>query len=152
MSGDREALVSSERPRAWRYSYAAGPVRSRFLLELKDKQRIMGTKCHSCNRIYVPAKPICIACLSELNEWVEVSNIGTVLTYTVVTRPELCHKLPTPFIYGIIQLDGADTSLTHFLSEVDEKDLKIGMRVKAVFQEEREGSILDIKHFKPLPT
>ena len=150
MLGSTESLVSSERPRAWRYSYAAGPVRSRFLLELRDKQRIMGTRCPSCKRVYVPAKPNCIVCLSELNDWVEVGNKGTVLTYTVVTQPEPSHKLPAPFIYSIIQLDGADTSLTHFLGEVDEKDLKIGMRVEAVFQKVREGNILDIKYFKPV--
>jgi len=39
------------------------------------------------------------------------------------------------------------------LGEVDNPDeLKIGMRVKAVFKEkkDREGSILDIKYFKPI--
>ena len=150
MLHDAEALVSTERPRIWRYTYSAGPVRSRFLLELRDNRRIMGTRCPDCNRVYVPAKPTCIACFSELDEWVEVSNKGTVLTYTVVARPAPCHKRAAPFAYGIIRLDGADTGITHFLGEVDHKDLKIGMRVEAVFQETREGSILDIKYFKPL--
>lgn len=150
MLQDTQALVSSERPRIWRYTYAAGPVRSRFLLELKDNQRIMGTRCPSCNRVYVPARPTCVACLSELDEWVEVGPKGTLLTYTVVAQPAPCHKKPPPFIYGIIQLDGADTGITHFVGEVDHKDLKIGMRVEAVFQKVREGNILDIKYFKPL--
>jgi len=110
----------------------------------------MGTKCPSCERVYVPARPTCITCLGELKDWVEVSTIGTVLSYTVVHHPEPCHKFPTPFVFGLIQLDGADTSLMHFLGEFDEKDLKIGLRVEAVFQEKREGSILDIKHFKPI--
>lgn len=150
MLQDTEALVSSERPRIWRYTYAAGRVRSRFLLELKDYQRIMGTRCPSCNRVYVPARPTCIVCLAELNEWVELSNKGTVLTYTVVSHPSPCHKAEVPFIYGIIQLDGADTGMTHFLGEVDHEDLKIGMRVEAVFRKVREGNILDIQYFKPI--
>jgi uncharacterized OB-fold protein len=145
-----EALVSSERPRIWRYTYAAGPVRSRFLLELRDKQRIMGTRCPSCNRVYVPAKPTCIVCLGALDEWVVASNRGTVLTYTVVSQPGPSHKRAVPFIYCIVQLDGADTGMAHFLGEVDHGDLRVGMRVEAVFQEAREGSILDIKYFKPL--
>jgi uncharacterized OB-fold protein len=150
MLQDREALVSSERPRTWRYTYAAGRVRSRFLLELKDYQKITGTRCPCCKRVYVPARPICFGCLTELNEWVELSDKGTVLTYTVVSQPSPCHKVEVPFIYGIIQLDGADTGITHFLGEVDHEDLKIGMRVKAVFQKAREGSILDIQYFKPI--
>jgi uncharacterized OB-fold protein len=144
-----EPLVSNERPRIWRYTYTAGPVRSRFLLGLRDHKKIMGVKCPSCNRVFVPAKPTCFICLRELNEWVEVSSMGTVLTYSVVAQKAPCHKMTAPFIYGVIQLDGADTGLVHFLGEVDPDDLRIGMRVQAVFQEMREGSILDIKYFKP---
>lgn len=36
------------------------------------------------------------------------------------------------------------------LGEVDFDQLKIGMKVQAVFKEERVGNILDIKYFKPL--
>jgi len=36
------------------------------------------------------------------------------------------------------------------LGDVDLQDVKIGMRLQAVFKEEREASILDIKYFKPL--
>lgn len=150
MLENTEALVSSERPRIWRYTYAAGPVRSRFLLELKDNRRIMGTRCPSCGRVYVPAKPTCIACLSELDDWVEVSDKGTVVSYTAVSRPAPSHEVQRPFIYGIIQLDGADTCMTHFLGEVDKEDLSVGMRVVAVFQDVRQGNILDIKYFKPV--
>jgi uncharacterized OB-fold protein len=55
-----------------------------------------------------------------------------------------------PLVYGIIQLDGADTGLVHMLGEVEPEQLRIGMRVQAVFKEERVASILDIKYFKPL--
>jgi uncharacterized OB-fold protein len=37
------------------------------------------------------------------------------------------------------------------LGEVDLDNIKIGMRVKAVFREdERKGNILDINYFKPV--
>jgi uncharacterized OB-fold protein len=36
------------------------------------------------------------------------------------------------------------------LGEVDPEQLRVGMRVQAVFKEKREASILDIKYFKPL--
>jgi uncharacterized OB-fold protein len=58
----------------------------------------------------------------------------------------------TPIVYGIVQLDGADTGFVHMLGEVDPEKLKVGTMVKAVFKskKERQGSILDIKYFKPL--
>lgn len=36
------------------------------------------------------------------------------------------------------------------LGEIDPEQIRIGMRVQAVFKDEREASILDIKYFKPL--
>ena len=47
------------------------------------------------------------------------------------------------------QLDGADAGLVHFINEIKPEDVKIGMRVEALFKEDRIGSILDIKYFKP---
>jgi uncharacterized OB-fold protein len=58
--------------------------------------------------------------------------------------------MATPIVYGVIQLDGADTGFVHMLGEVDSEQLRIGMRVQAVFKEKREASILDIKYFKLL--
>jgi len=131
-------------------SYSAGAVGSRFLIEMRDKKRIMGMRCPTCNRVYVPARSICKDCFGQLDEWVEVSDKGTVLTYTVCHQPNPVQPVEPPLVYGIIQLDGADTGFVHMLGEVDHEQLRIGMRVQAVFKEQREASILDIKHFKPL--
>lgn len=131
-------------------TYSAGAVGSRFLIELRDKKRIMGTRCPTCNRVYVPARSICKDCFGQLDEWAEVSDKGTLLTYSVCHQASPVQPVEPPIIYGIVQLDGADTGFVHMLGEVDPEQLRIGMRVRAVFKGEREGSILDIKYFKPL--
>jgi hypothetical protein len=131
-------------------NYSAGAVGSRFLIELRDNKRIMGIRCPTCNRVYVPARSVCKDCFAQLNEWVEVSDKGTLLTYTVCQQPNRVQPMATPIVYGVIQLDGADTGFVHMLGEVDPEQLRIGMRVQAVFKEKREASILDIKYFKPL--
>lgn len=133
-------------------TYSAGAVGSRFLIELRDNERIMGTRCPTCNRVYVPARSVCKDCFGQLDEWVEVSDKGTVLTYSVCHQPNPVQPMEPPIIYGIVQLDGADTGFVHMLGEVDPEQLKAGMKVKAVFKvkEERVASILDIKYFKPL--
>jgi len=130
--------------------YYAGPVGSRFFIELRDNKRIMGIKCPACNRVYVPPRSTCKVCFSKLEEWVEVSQEGTLLTYTVAYQPSPVQPVEPPVAYGIVHLDGADTGFVHLLGEVDFDQLRIGMRVQAVFKEEREGNILDIKYFKPL--
>ncbi len=131
-------------------TYSAGAVGSRFLIELRDKKRIMGTRCPACNRVYVPARSICKDCFGQLDEWVKVSDRGTVLTYAVDHESKPIQPMATPIVYGIIQLDGADTGFVHMLGEVDPDQLRVGMKVQAVFKEERVGNILDIKYFKPL--
>ncbi len=131
-------------------TYSAGAVGSRFLIALRDKKRIMGTRCATCNRVYVPARSICKDCYGQLDELVEVSDKGTLLTYTVCNQPNPVQPVESPVVYGIIQLDGADTGFVHMLGEIDPEQIRIGMRVQAVFKEEREASILDIKYFKQL--
>jgi len=150
MSENIKPLIATERPRFWRYSYAAGPVRSKFLIEIRDNKKLLGTKCPECGRVYLPARATCIKCFVDMDEWVEVSYRGTLMSYTIVYQPLEIHPVETPFAYGIIQLDGADTGLAHMLGEIDFKDINVGMRLKVVFKDERVGDIRDIKYFKPV--
>jgi len=133
-------------------TYYAGMVGSRFLIELRDNKRIMGIKCPTCNQVYVPPRSTCKHCFGKLSELVEVSQKGTLLTYAVAYQPNPVQPVGPPVVYGIVQLDGADTGFVHMLGEVDPEQLKVGMKVKAVFKvkKERHASILDIKYFKPL--
>ncbi|MCL5935421.1 MAG: OB-fold domain-containing protein, partial [Firmicutes bacterium] len=62
-----------------------------------------------------------------------------------------------PWASGLVRLDGADTAMLHFIGGVDLTDInkareliKIGTRVRAVWNEERKGIITDIRHFKPV--
>src|SRR3990167_1796883 len=57
---------------------------------------------------------------------------------------------PVPFGMGLIQLDGADTTLNHYLDETDLGRLRLGLRVDAVFKEPREGNMGDIRLFRVL--
>ena len=67
--------------------------------------------------------------------------------------------MPTkaPFINSVIRLDGADCAFLHLLggfemTNIDavRKIVKNGMRVKAVWNKEKNGEIMDIKYFEPV--
>jgi len=132
------------------YKTFVGALASKFFSELRDNKKILGIRCPQCKLVYMPPRAVCGKCFAKLDEWVELSDKGTVLTYTVVNYKEPMHPMGPPFAYGIIQLDGADTGLLHCIFGVDPSKLKIGMRVQAVFKEKREGNMLDIKYFRPL--
>jgi uncharacterized OB-fold protein len=134
-------------------TFSAGAVGSKFLITLRDKGQIMGTRCPKCDKVYVPARSVCGDCFTQIKEWVRVSDKGTVLTYAIDpgSKPVI-QPVEPPIIYAVIQLDGADTALVHMLSQVELEHLEVGMKVQAVFKKkaERQASILDIKYFKPI--
>lgn len=134
--------------------YTAGIAGERFLREIKDDARILGTRCPACDLIYVPAAMFCERCFAELDEWVEVPSRGTVFTYTVLYRDLDDRPLDPPAVLAYVKLDGSDGGLVHYLDEIDPETVHIGMEVEAAFKgaAERTGSILDITHFRPVET
>jgi hypothetical protein len=130
------------------YTWSVGEVGSRFFAELRDNRKIFGKNCPACKKVLVPARKICGHCSRQTEDWVEVRDEGTVLTFTVVRYPSDVQPLKPPFGYGIIKLDGADTGMTHLLYGSDPSKWRTGMRVKAVFKEKRAGNILDISYFR----
>ena len=138
------------------YRWALGPVFTRFFEEFKDK-KIMGTRCPKCNRVLVPARRFCPRCFEDTTEWVQVSDRGTIKTWSLITFEFSGQPKKPPYLQGLVDLDGADTALAHFIGGVDLSDLekvkdkvKIGMRVEAKWRDERQGNIHDIEYFEPI--
>ena len=132
------------------YAWQAGETASRFLLSLKNETKFVGKKCAKCTKVLVPPRKSCPYCFVETAEWVDVSDEGVVEAFTIVRRDTGIMPMKPPFAYAVIKLDGADTGLVHLLAEVELGEVKEGLRVKAVFDEERTGKMLDVKYFKPV--
>jgi uncharacterized OB-fold protein len=83
---------------------------------------------------------------------VNVSDEGTVITFSIARRQfaSIPKDRKVPVIWALVKLDGADTAMLHYLDEVKPEDVTIGMRVQAVYSNERAGTIRDISHFKPV--
>jgi len=138
---------------AWRYG--ASWYFAEFIRALRDERRLLGLRCPVCGRVYLPPRPVCGNCHAELREWVEVQDSGTVractIVHTPIIDPTTGQPRPTPYGMALIQLDGADTTLNHYLVENDPAQLRIGMRVQAVWRAERKGTLNDIIHFRESP-
>ena len=132
------------------YKWYVGEVGSRFLTALRDDKEIWGIRCPECRKVYVPPVKNCGECFALTDEWVRVEETGTLEAFTVVRYAHAMQPVEPPFAYGLIRLDGADGALPHLIGEADLDELKAGMRLKAIFADERKGSILDIKHFAPI--
>ena len=134
---------------AWRY--ASGAAMERFCAGLTER-RIRALRCDGCGRRILPPRPLCGDCNLPLHDWVDVADEGTVQAWTVVHVPILDARTgqprPVPYGMALIRLDGADTTLNHFLAEADPAALRIGLRVRAVWREQCLGAMDDIAHFE----
>jgi len=133
------------------YWWTVGSTLSKWYVQLRDDGEIWANRCPTCEMVFVPPKIKCINCYKDCSEWVKLPGTGTVETFTVVNYKEPgIHPKKAPFVYGVVKMDGADTSLVHFIEGVKPAKVKVGMRVEAVLAKERQGNILDIKHFRPI--
>jgi len=131
--------------------YFAGRVGSKFIISLRDENKILGVKCNTCNKVYVPPREYCEKCLEKLDEnWIELGGEGVITNYTIVNYNDKHLPRRAPYILAMIKVDGADTPFAHIVEGIAPEDVKIGMRVKAFFADNTTNTILDLDHFEPL--
>jgi len=138
------------------YKFAVGPVFNRFYEGLKDG-KILGNRCPECGKVLVPARTFCPGCFVDMDEWVEVSHEGEVVSWTFTEADFFGMPADPPFIGSLIRLDGTDCDFLHLLGGVDltvldvvKERIRPKTRVKAVWEAERKGHLLDIKYFEPV--
>ncbi|NIQ40115.1 MAG: nucleic acid-binding protein [Proteobacteria bacterium] len=134
------------------YVYTLGRAGEKFFRQIING-KIFGTRCDSCNVNYVPPRTYCEKCFDRLEDhYLEVGTKGAVHTFTQCYETFDGKKKKNPSIVAMIRIDGTQGGLVHWLGETDFEKVHIGMPVEAVFKakKDREGSILDIKYFRPL--
>lgn len=141
--------VTHEMDLTW--AYASGDAMEKFCADLMDR-RISALKCPSCERRYLPPRPFCGRCCVRMDEWVPVKDEGVLEAWTVMYLPIVDGRTgkmrDAPYGMGLIRLDGADTTLNHYLAECDPDKLRVGLRVCAVWRDDAKGAMDDILHFK----
>jgi hypothetical protein len=132
--------------------YTVGVAGERFFRELKERGRLLGTRCAACNLIYLPPRIYCERCLAGLSEWVPVPGRGVVHTFTIAHQDLEGRPLDPPHLLALVRLEGAHGGLVHRLGEVEPAQVRIGLAVEMVLKppRQRKGSILDIRYFRPM--
>ena len=110
------ALIESHEPPlsaplrfSFDYTRSVGPTLSSFFTALRSR-RILGVR-GTDGRVLVPAAEYDPVTYAPLSEMVEVSSVGTVLSWTWQPEPLDGQPLDRPFAWALIKLDGADTAL-----------------------------------------
>ncbi len=145
MAGTTEALVA---PHVLEYTYtrSTGPIIGAFMTGLRDR-KILGVR-GADGRVLVPPAEYDPVTSAELDELVEVADVGTVATWAWNDRPLEGQPLTKPFAWALVRLDGADTGLLAAVDVADAAQMRTGMRVRARWADERVGAITDLACFE----
>jgi len=132
------------------YVYAASPEESAFYRGIAEG-RILGQRCPTCEKVYVPPRSACPDDGTPTVEEVELSHEGTVTTFCIVNVPFLGQKIKPPYVSAYVLLDGADIAILHLILDIAADEVRMGMRVKAVWKPRDEWgtTIENISHFSP---
>ena len=130
------------------YTVHAGASLARFLGCLVEG-RILGQRAPD-GKVYVPPRGACpVTGRPMTDEYVTVSDVGTVTTFCVINIPFEGQTLEPPYIGAAILLDGADIPIFHLVGGVDPDAVRMGMRVRALWRDEPIPSLATIAYFEP---
>jgi uncharacterized OB-fold protein len=132
------------------YLYEASPEESAFFRGLAEG-RLLGQRCPKCGKVYVPPRGACPVDGVPTKEEIELPDTGIVTTFCIVNVPFTGQKIQIPYVSAYILLDGADIAFLHLIQEIPADEVRMGMRVKAVWKprEEWGTTVENITHFKP---
>ena len=143
-----EELLSAPHVLEYDYRRSLGGALSRFFTGLRDRE-IVGVKTRKGRVLVPPAEYDPETGEATSDEWTTVGPGGVVKSWAWVHEPLGRHILDHPFAFALIQLDGADTALTHAVDAGQEANMRSGMRVTAKWADETIGAIGDIVAFVP---
>ena len=132
------------------YLYEASPEESAFFRGLAEG-RLLGQRCPKCQKVYVPPRGACPVDGVPTADEVELPDHGIVTTYCVVNVPFLGQRIEIPYVSAYILLEGADIAFLHLIQGIAADEVRMGMKVKAVWKprEEWGTTIENILHFEP---
>ena len=112
---------------------------------------LLGARTGDDGKVYFPPREADPATGKELDQFVELPDTGTVTTFAIINIPFAGQRIKPPYVAAYILLDGADIPFLHLVTGIDAADVRMGMRVRAVWKPREEWGlgIDNIEHFLP---
>lgn len=150
-SEDTDVIITT--PITTEIIHSANEEESVYLEGLKAG-KLIGSRIGSgvdAGRVYFPPRAVSPADGSRSVERVGLPDTGIVTTFCIVNVPFRGQQIKPPYVAAYVLLDGADIPFLHLILDCEAADVRMGMRVKAVWapEDEWEYSIGNISHFAP---
>ena len=147
-AGDPVTMIIT--PVRLRIQHSASAEESRYLIGL-SQGKVIGQRCPACSKVYVPPRGACPVDGVPTTTDVELPDVGTVTTFCVVNVPFQGQRVPSPYVAASVLLDGADIAFQHLILGCEPAEVRMGMRVRAVWRPREEWGTTaeNISHFEP---
>jgi len=146
---DREPITMIVVPSQIEIQHTASQPESTFLRALEEG-KLVGASTPG-GKVYFPAREADPATGQQLTEFVELADKGTVTTFAIINIPFAGQRIKPPYVAAYVLLDGADIPFLHLVTEIDAAEVRMGMRVEAVWKPREEWGlgIDNIDYFRP---
>jgi uncharacterized OB-fold protein len=144
-----EPITKTTSPTRLDYVVRAGTVTGAFLRHVLER-RLVGRRCPGCAKVYLPPRGACPTCGVEMTDEVEVAQQGNVTAFSIIRIPFEGQVLEPPYAAASILLDGADVPLLHIVGGCPVDDVRLGLRVEAVWADEPAPTLASLRYFRPV--
>ena len=147
---DREPVTVQVTPSSIEIQHTASLPETAFLRALEEG-KLLGARTGESGKVYFPPKEADPATGLELDNFIELPDRGTVTTFAIINIPFAGQRIKPPYVAAYVLLDGADIAFLHLIQEIDATEVRMGMRVEAVWKHREEWGlgIDNIEYFKP---
>ncbi len=147
---DRDPVTMLVTPITLEIQHSASHPESAYLRALQEG-KLLGGRTGEDGKLYFPAREADPATGLALDHFVELPDKGTVTTFAIINIPFAGQRIKPPYVAAYVLLDGADIPFLHLVSEIDADDVRMGLRVEAVWKPRDEWGlgIDNIEYFRP---
>jgi len=150
-SGDeKDPVTMIVTPVSLTIQHTASHEESAYLRAIAEG-KLLGAKTGENGKVYFPPHGADPATGLPTTEFVELPDKGTVTTFAIINIPFQGQRIKPPYVAAYVLLDGADIAFLHLVADIDAHDVRMGMRVEAVWKPRDEWGfgIDNIEYFRP---
>jgi uncharacterized OB-fold protein len=147
---DKDPVTMLVVPSAIEIQHTASAPESTFLRALQEG-KLLGARTGKDGKLYFPPREADPGTGRPTTEFVELPDRGTVTTFAIINIPFAGQRIKPPYVAAYVLLDGADIPFLHLVTEIEADQVRMGMRVEAVWKPREEWGlgIDNISHFRP---
>lgn len=147
---DKDPVTMIVTPVSLTIQHTASHEESAYLRAIAQG-KLIGARTGEHGKVYFPPHGADPATGLPTTEFVDLADKGIVTTFAIINIPFQGQRIKPPYVAAYVLLDGADIPFLHLVSDIDAHEVRMGMRVEAVWRPREEWGygIDNIEYFRP---